>query len=234
MVLNKTGVYVPLYVYPGDTGMAQWQSVIKTKLAHPTVPFVVVINPSSGVGSHKESNYVNGINRLKEAQITVIGYVYTGYGKRDEDVVKKEITKYKKWYNLDGIMFDEMSNQIGYETYYKSLDNFAKSLGMKFTKGNPGTNVPSSYTDVVDNFVMYENSGYPDLSKLKTLHTDYDKKNLSFVSYGVAGLDAQYVIHATHCVGLMYITDNVLPNPYDSIPSYFENLVSILDKTCTQ
>lgn len=209
--------------------MSQWEIVVKAKLAHSSVPFVVAINPSSGVGVHKDSNFVSGTNKLKAAKITVIGYVYTGYGTRDHDVIKSEITKYKEWYNLDGIMFDEMSNQIGYEMYYKSLTSYTKSLGMKFTKGNPGTNVPASYMDVVDNFVMYENHGYPNLSKLKDLHMDYDKKNLSFVSYGVSSLDTQYIIHASNCVGMMYITDNVMPNPYDSIPSYFENLVSALD-----
>ena len=54
-----------------------------------------------------------------------------------------------------------MLNRIVYEMYYKSLTRYTKSLGMKFTKGNLGTNVPTSYMDVVDNFVMHENFGHP-------------------------------------------------------------------------
>jgi len=210
--------------------MNQWDIVIKSKIAHPSVPFVVAINPSSGVGSYKDDNYVCGIKNLKATGIIVVGYVYTDYGSRDLDAVKSEISKYKKWYDVDGIMFDEMSNRVGYEMYYESLTSYAKSLGMKLTKGNPGTTVPSSYTSVVDNFVIYENSGFPSLASIKNLHVDYTRDNLSFVSYGVSKLDTQYVIHASNCVGLMYITDSVLPNPYDSIPSYFENLVSTLDE----
>jgi hypothetical protein len=226
---SKTGIYIPLYVYPANTGWHQWEILIRSKLAHPSVPFVVVINPSNGVGMNKDNNYVNGIKHLQSAGITVIGYVYTGYGTRDIDVVKLEIEKYRDWYDVDGIMFDEMSNKAGNETYYEILARHAKSNGMRLTKGNPGTLMPSSYTSTVDNFVIYENSGYPDLIRIKELHTDYNKKNLSFVSYGITILDTQYVIKAINYVGLMYITDCVLPNPYDSIPSYFENLVSILD-----
>jgi hypothetical protein len=225
----KTGIYVPLYVYPINIGWNQWEIVIKSKLAHPSVPFLVVINPSNGAGGKKDNNYVNGINSLKSADITVIGYIYTGYGTRDIDIIKSEIGKYKDWYDVDGIMFDEMSNKTGHEKYYEILTSYTKSLGMRLTKGNPGTTVPASYTNAVDNFVIYENSGYPDLIRIQELHADYNKRNLSFVSYGITRLDTQYVIHASNYVGLMYITDSILPNPYDSIPSYFENLVSTLD-----
>ena len=227
--MTKTGIYVPLYVYPGGNGMSHWEAVIKSKIAHPSVPFVVVINPSSGVGTKQDNNYVIGINNLKSSGITVIGYVYTNYGARNLDSLKSEIDKYKAWYNVDGIMFDEMSNKIGYELYYECLTSYAKSLGMKLTKGNPGTSVPPSYTSAADNFVIYENSGFPSLQWIKDLHTDYDKRELSFVSYGISRLDTQYILYASNCVGLMYITHNVLPNPYDSIPSYFEDLVSTLD-----
>ena len=93
------------------------------------MPFVVAINPSSGVASHKDSNFVSGTNKLKTAKITVIGYVYTGYGSRDHDVIESEITKYKEWYDLDGIMFEEISNQIGHTLYYKSPTSYTKSVG---------------------------------------------------------------------------------------------------------
>ena len=227
--MSRAGVYVPLYVYPGNSKWHQWEVVIKSKLAHPSVPFVVVVNPSNGVGNQKDDNYVNGICNLKSAGITVIGYIFTSYGSRELDSVKSEIRKYKEWYDVEGIMFDEMSNKTGYELYYETLTSYAKSLGMKLTKGNPGTTVPQSFTSAVDFFVVYENSGYPRLEQIKESHIGYSKKNLSFVSYGISQLDIQYVMHAANYVGMLYITNNVLPNPYDSIPSYFENLVSTLD-----
>jgi hypothetical protein len=216
-------------MYPGGTGWTHWQTVIDAKNAHPSVPFVAAINPSSGVGSSKNTAFVNGITKLKAADITVIGYVYTDYGSRDINAIKSEISKYKDWYNVDGIMFDEMSNKIGYESYYRSLTDYAKSIGMTFTKGNPGTDVPASFVGTVDNLSIREISGYPTMSQLAGWHTNYDKKNWSFVSYGVTNLDQALVTSASQYVGLMYITNDVLSNPYDTVPSYFPTLVATLD-----
>jgi len=226
---STTGAYVPLYMYPGGTGWTHWQTVIDAKNAHPSVPFVASINPSSGVGSSKNTAFVTGITKLKAAGIIVIGYVYTDYGARDINVIKSEISKYKEWYSVDGIMFDEMSNKVGYESYYRSLTDYAKSIGMTFTKGNPGTDVPASFVGTVDNISMRETSGYPTISQLAGWHTNYDKKNWSFVSYGVTNLDQAFVSSASQYVGLMYITNDVLSNPYDTVPSYFPTLVATLD-----
>jgi hypothetical protein len=131
-------------------------------------------------------------------------------------------------YNIDGIFFDEMSNTEGKEHYYESLSNYAKSLGFTFTVGNPGADVPSSYIGTVDNIVIYEDSGLPNISDLEGWHTSYDKTNFSIIAHSVDSLDESFVSDASNYVGYMYITDNRMPNPYDSLPSYFNELASVL------
>ena len=225
-ILPKTGVYVPLYIYPTSP---YWDAVINAKLAHPSVPIVVTINPSSGVGSSKHSDYVNGVNRLKSAGIVVLGYVYTKYGARSVSSIESEITAYKNWYNVDGIMLDEMSARIGHEQYYKNLTAYAKAMGMKFVKGNPGRDVPQSYIGTVDNISIYENADMHGRLNLPGWYSNFDKRNFSFIIYGAPSLNSTLVANATHDVGLMYITNGIPPNPYDTIPPYFEDLVAALD-----
>ena len=221
---GPTGVIVPLYIYPGE----QWDVLIEIKNSNSAVPIVAVINPDNGPGSSKDPNYVVAIQELKAAGIIVLGYTWTDYGDRSSAAVRKEISRYKNWYAVDGIFFDAMSNLKGKLKYYSNLDSFTKARGLTLTVGNPGTDTRPIYIGSVDNIVIYESPDEPALSYLGGWHANHDKANFSFVSYDVSSLDESYVANATQHVGFMYITDDDLPNPYDSLPDYLGNLVSAI------
>ncbi len=217
-----TGIIVPLYTYPGSA----WTTLVQTKNANPAVPVVAIINPNSGPGVSSDTNYVTGIRNLQAANIVVLGYVYTGYGSRSTSAVEADINSYSSWYHVNGIFFDEMSNKDGYQGYYSNLNNYVKSIGMAFTVGNPGADTLPSYIGTVDNIIIYENAGLPPLSYLGGWHTSYDKKNFSFLSYADPSLDTSYVASASSGAGYVYITNDNLPNPWDTLPPYFGSLVS--------
>ena len=221
---DATGVIVPLYIYPGSS----WDELIEIKNNNSAVPIIAVINPDSGPGSIKDPNYVAGIQELKAEGIIVLGYTWTDYGARSSTAVRSEITKYKNWYAVDGIFFDAMSNLRGKLNYYKNLDNFATSRGLTMTVGNAGTDTKPAFVGSVDNIVIYESPGMPSLSYLGGWHSNYDKANFSFISYDVNSLNESFVAGAAQRVGYMYITDDDLPNPYDSLPDYLSDLVSML------
>jgi hypothetical protein len=223
---TNTGIMIPLYTYPGTT----WDTVIATKNAHPSVPIVAIINPNSGPGNSKDTNYVTGIQNLQSAGVVVIGYVATGYGSRSSSTVQADINTYKSWYpQINGIFFDEMSNSGGDETYYQNLSNYAKSVGFIFTVGNPGTETLPSYVGTMDNIIIYETGGLPSLTSLGGWHTEYDKSNFSFLAYGVGTLSTTFVQNAANYVSYMYITNDNLSNPWDSVTPYFSDLAAALD-----
>jgi len=111
------------------------------------------------------------------------------------------------------------------------LSNYAKSIGLNITIGNPGKDVSPSYIGTVDNIVIYENSGLPSIKLLKGWHTKYSKNNFSILPYGVDELNEKFVKSSSHYVGLVYITDQTLPNPWHSLTSYFDQLVSMVEST---
>lgn len=222
---SSTGIIVPLYSYPGS----YWNQVIQAKNAHPSVPIVAIVNPNSGPGSSVDSTYASSIKQLQSAGITVLGYVYTSYGSRSTSAAEADITSYHNWYNVNGIFFDEMSNVSGYESYYSTLTQYVKSHGMTMTVGNPGTDTLSSYVGTVDNLVIYESPGLPTISNLAGWHTSYAKSNFSMIAFGVGLPTQSYVTSTTSDVSYIYATDDNLPNPYDTIPSYFGSLVAELD-----
>src|SRR5258707_13048109 len=169
----RTGVVIPLYIYPGP----DWDRLIQVKNTYSRVPMIAVINPYNGPGTYQDLNYVTGIQNLRSAGITVLGYVYTNYAARSTEDVTADINAYKNWYALDGIFFDEMSNLAGNESYYSNLSNYAKSLGYQLTMGNPATDTLPSYIGTVDSLIISEGTGYPDLSFFGGWHTNYAKAN---------------------------------------------------------
>lgn len=221
----STGVILPLYVSPGSV----WHDVVQEKIKHHKVPMLVIINPLNGSGQVKNDNYADGIDKMQSHDISVLGYVYTDYGTRNSTDVKNEITNYKNWYNVNGIFFDQMSNVPGNEIYYANLTNFAKSLGLTFTVGNAGVDTKPSYIKTVDNIVIYERNTLPPVQSLAGWHENYDKHNFSIIVFGIDDLDKSFVSDASNSVGYMYVTNGVMPNPFNSIPPYFEDLMDALD-----
>lgn len=226
---NSTGVYVPLYVYPSGPGMGEYERLTKAKMAHPGVPVVVAINPSSGPGCAPDGNYERAVKMLRGAGITVLGYVYTSWGRRSIGEVASEIRKYSSWYGADGIMIDEFSTDVSLAGYYQKLQLYARSLGMTFVMGNPGTDIPPKYVGAADSFIIYESAGLPGTDRLGGWHKNHDKKNWSCCSYGVATLDEKAIRGTSKYLGLLYVTDDELPNPYDALSSHFEKMVAVLD-----
>lgn len=221
-----TGVLVPLYEKPGSS----WDTVIQAKNAHPAVPIIAIINPASGPGSSQDPKFVMGIQKLQASGVTVIGYVDTAFTARSSSEVKADIDKYKSLYpSINGIFFDQMFHFAGRENYYSELSQYAKSQGFTFTVGNPGTDTLPSYVGTVDNIVIYEGAGLPSIEFLGGWHANFDKSNFSFISYGVSSLDQTFLNSASNSVGYVYITNDILPNPYDTAPPYFGNLVEVLE-----
>jgi hypothetical protein len=224
----STGTMVPLYTYPSDSS---WTAIVAAKEAHPTVPVIAVFNPNSGPGASVDATYVTATNDLKNAGIVVLGYVPTGYAARDANEVKAEIDDYVAWYPATtGIFFDEQSNEPGFESYYSDLDTYVKSKSLTFTVGNPGTDTAESYVGALDMMLIYETDGLPSVSSLGGWHDAHDKHNFGIIPYKVPSLDASFVAQAKDHVGYIYLTDDDLPNPWDSLPPYFDALLGELEK----
>ncbi len=239
-LLPKTGVYVPLYMYPGTTGAVHWQKAVDVKMAHPSVPMVAAFNPSTGPGDEKNKTFATWVKKLQDAGIIVLGYTYSEYGARAASLLKADIDKYAAWYAPDGVFIDVFANKSGYEDQYRALTAHAKSLGMKLTMGNPGTDVPQSYLGTVDVIDITEGVGYMPISWLqycvkcdadKGWHYKVDKRNFSLVRYAIPTLDTTFVANAAKWVGLMYISDGTdADGRWFHLPPYFEALVAALDK----
>ena len=221
---------MPLYTDPSDSS---WTAIVTAKLAHPRVRVVAIVNPNSGPGAARSAAYTAGIGKLIAGGIQVIGYVATGYASHSAASMESEIDTWRTFYPaIGGIFFDEQSNQAADVAYYKTLSDYAKAHGLAFTVGNPGTDTAESFIGALDTMLIYESKGLPAIAKLGGWHAKYAPENFGVIPYGVAFDPAStpaYVAAARQLVGFVYIQSDDLPNPWDTLPPFFGDLLAALE-----
>ncbi|HXU64404.1 MAG TPA: spherulation-specific family 4 protein [Polyangia bacterium] len=222
----SAGTIVPLYTDPTDIS---WTAIATAALAHPKVQVVAIVNPSDGPGPSKDQDYVAGIASLLAANIKVIGYVATGYGSHSIASMEAQMDTWKSFYpNVQGIFFDEQSNDPTLVSHYQTLSQYAKSKGLNYTVGNPGTGVPTSYIGAVDTMLVYESDGLPSMSSLQAWSA-YAPTNFGIIPYKVSAIDATFIKQAKQYIHYVYLQKDDLPNPWDSLTPYFADLLAALE-----
>ncbi|HVY32077.1 MAG TPA: spherulation-specific family 4 protein [Polyangiaceae bacterium] len=217
------GCIVPLYSYPDAPA---WSALVKAKQAHPNVDVIAIVNPDSGPGANVDAAFTDGIAKLVAADIVPIGYVSTNYTKRDQSAVNGDTDQWHELYPaVQGIFFDEQSSQSGDEYFYSAVAGHARTQALDLSVGNPGTGVPNSFLSTVDVMLVYESAGTPTLNSLQKYASNRERYGI--IPYAAA-LDVSFVKSATQSVRYVYLTDDDLPNPWDSLPSYFDDLLAAL------
>jgi hypothetical protein len=223
---TPAGLIVPLYAYPTDP---TWNALIQAKQSNPDVPIIAIINPDSGPGSSSDPTYVSGIASLQSAGISVVGYVPTGYASVSLGTIEASATDYRDWYHVNGLFFDQMSNSQSEVSYYSGVSQFAASIGLGLTIGNPGTSVPSSFVGAVSILVIYESPGFPSVSTIASSAMGDASSNFAMISYDVSSPTQAYLQSVAQYVSYVYFTNGQAPDPYTGIlPSFLGSLMTML------
>jgi len=172
-------IILPLYLYPGDSTSA-WDSVTSTISSHPSVDWLVIINPNSGPGTKgapTDPNIVSGIAKLNSyPNVQTVGYVDTAHGARPIADVNAEVDVYAGWTSsgsaslkIGGIYFDDVSAETTssmYSYYQGAAEHARSSIPSAHVAFNPGTIAPTQYFSYCDTMVEFEAS-----------YSDYQSQN---------------------------------------------------------
>jgi hypothetical protein len=207
---------IPAYFYPGSL-WTQMNTAGGSKIYH------AIMNPNSGPGTSVNSAYVTAVANARAAGIRVMGYTYTQYGARAASVVKADIDSYKNWYGVTDIFFDEAANDAGHLAYYQDLANYTHANGGQVML-NPGTVPDQGYAAFSDILLVFENSyaNYVGASFASWI-SSYPPAKFAHYVYGTNSSQATQALQLSkqRNAGLVYITDDVLTNPWDTLPSYW-------------
>jgi len=217
-------IAIPADFYPGPL----WSQAIA---AAPTVG-ILVANPSDGPGDAVDPGYVTAIDAARAACVDVLGYVHTGYGERDMAEVVAEVERYYDDYDVSGIFVDEAAYAdicTEQRPYYEALASEIRSCDPgAIVALNPGTDTCEGYLDFSDILLTFESdaqdyafhdpagwtSGYP---RERFWHPVYD--------VSAEEVEATVRLAAQRGAGWLYVTDDILDNPWDTLPPWFDGLV---------
>jgi len=210
---NVNGTVLPVYSY----NFTVWDQVVSFPAG--SKKFFVVINPFNGPGVVVDYYYSEFVSAIKESGKIPLGYVYSSWGVRDLQEVEDDIDLWLKLYpEIEGFFIDEVEGTSETFYYYKEITSYIRSLGNFFIVLNVGTFPDEAYFDVADLVVIFENS----LDKVENLQVSpFRDKSACFV-YQVPYEDwfETFEMVSEFC-SYVFLTDDSLPVPYDSLPSYF-------------
>ena len=210
---EKRRIIVPLYFYNQN----EWNKIEKHKNE------IVIINPNNGNIYYSNNNYKNLINKLNKNGDLPIGYIYTKWGKRNINEVKTNIDKWISFYKIKGFFIDEVSRLKKNFNYYKELTDYIKSKGNYYIILNVGTLPDKEYFKIADNIIVFENN----VDKLTKNICMLNPLKSSIIVYFANEIQMENIITTYKCKGI-YVTNYTLPNPYNALPSYFDEEIKLL------
>lgn len=219
-------IWIPAYFYPFGPGLREWNRLIA---AAKNVPIVAIVNPASGPGDHVDTNFAAILPRAKNAGVTLVGYVSTQYARKPLDRVKREIEDFLRFYpDITGFHFDEQSPHARDVGYYVDLYKYVhQRIPGSLVVTNPGSMCAVEYAaaPASDVICLFEREkGFADFQP-PDWASRFAGSRFCVQSHTVAAEDAmnRSLNRAAQLrIGYVFVTDDVMPNPYDRLPSYWD------------
>ena len=266
--MKKKGIIIPLYIYPdpyiqytrdeaeksGDMehhGAYDWHNLIALREKFPKVPVIAIINPESGPGEEVDPVFKKAFLALKDAGITIIGYVSTKYAGMTSAIslpqyqiinIKRDVDSWYRFYPMiDGIFFDEMARGFDpkVQNYYAELRDYAKSFNSGLVVMNPGLSINHRWYDnnIADIFITWEKDSYPTTTEA-VADADYSQQDTDEgPERGCLVLGVKFKKHdvkwilKTHYDWIFVTPFPLDPNPWDKLdPDTLKKLFRIVSR----
>lgn len=193
---------------------------------------LVVVNPGNGPGTHARSAYREAVHAARAAGARVLGYVPTSYGTRPADLVLADVDRYRNWYGVDGIFFDEAAHSAAQLPYYDALARHVHSSRGGLVVLNPGVVPAPGYFDVADVVVTFEGpySAYAGaLARMPAWVREQPPERVAHLVYDASGDQAIAAVREVRDAGYLYVTSGTLPDPWRAVPPYLHEEGEALD-----
>lgn len=205
---------VPAYFY----STTLWSEAVQH------LPQYMILNPDSGPGTAPDPHFSQQASEARSAGICLLGYVPTNYGRISLPTVERQISEYRDWYGITSVFLDETPWTTSAFSYYSKLAGYIRQTTGSLVAMNPGCVPDESYATLADLLVVFEGSASeftgwtPPAWSPTSVHA-----RLWDIVYSAPGAGAAQVSAAAASRGasVAYVTDGGLPNPYDSLPSWW-------------
>ena len=247
--MTLSGIIVPAYFYPEGDGLELWAE-LDTAALQLQNRLTVVANPANGPGAEVDSSYTAVLARLKNAGGQVLGYVHTCWGAtsesekegdcwRSEEDVERDVERWYANYAIDGIFLDEASTRQEKARYYQRLyDIIQRKQPGAMVVNNFGTVPHADYLKIGGSILcVFENrTDFSTWQHRQSWISAGDANRFLALIYESASRSnwQTLVRHSRNQnVGWIYLTDSGAGNPWDRLPSFWDDLVQFVKETST-
>ena len=219
---------IPMYIYPGT----EWEIVAGVDEGG-----IIIMNPNSGPGDSVNVDYILAVTNARAAGFLVLGYVHTSYGARNSSTVKAEVDLYESFYKIDGIFFDEVSTSANDIPYFADVSDYVYGVnGSYVVVLNPGTVPDEGYMRVADIIMTFEQTYlYYNESYFAPSYADnYPASKFAHLVHSTPPADWRSALEMSfeRNARYVFITDDVMPNPWDTLPPYVTSEASASAQNC--
>jgi len=222
-------VLVPAYFHPSGEGLRDWERLIASAGKG---RIVAIANPASGPGKRVDPAYAKVLPRAREAGITLLGYVSTGYAKRPQADLRAEVDRWLEFYpDVRGIFFDEQASGADGVDFHAALYDYArKEKKLELVVTNPGVPCDEGYVSrpAADVVCLFEHHEGFDAHRRPGWAARYAPGRFLILPYGTPtadGMRRRARASVERGYGWLYVTDAAGKNPWDRLPSYWDAFV---------
>jgi len=229
--LAQSRIAIPSYQVPGSGQWGSWRGLGSSSVG------IMIVNLNNGDDTSYYPSVDQSIRNTRKQGIFVVGYVYTGYGQRDPDVVRRKVDAVFRNYLVDGIFFDEVPTDCAAQSaagsnyrYYQDLADHVRStqVGGRIVILNPGTQPNDDcWMSIANILVTAESSSLQDYVQNyqpEAWFHRYPPNRFWHIVYAVpsAGeMNDVIALSLKRGASWVYVTDRGSSNPYDRPPSYW-------------
>ena len=194
-----------------------------------------VLNRDSGPGTRRDAGYVDAARALANAEVAAVGYVDTAYGKRSPDAVRTDVKRWRRWYGITSIFFDQTPTAKRHLDRYRAyVDDVHDQDGRAIF--NPGTYPDRVYVDLADVTVTYEGAldDYRALARPAWV-SKVPAHRMWHLVYGTPEPEVANVLSLarSYKAGYVYVTDDTLPDPWNVLATYWPDLLAQVEAAMT-
>ena len=141
----------PYYEHP-TARPAEWAAIVA---AAPRL-YGVILNPASGPGEAPDPAFAEVAAQLRAAEVRLLGYTDTDYGRRPYPAVVQDLTRHRDRYGTDGAFLDQVTAEHKDFRHYQRLATAALGAGCGTLVLNHGTTPHPSYARIADALITFE------------------------------------------------------------------------------
>jgi hypothetical protein len=197
---------------------------------------VAILNPNSGPGEQPDPNYDKVITRASAAGLALIGYVDADHGNRPVSKINEDIDRYSRFYpSIQGIFLDGQATSPAEVVHCAEVCEYArKKPNFRLIIANPGTVCAREYFSrtALDAACLFDDP-WRESSLALPPWTDKYADRIAMVVHDVrtaAQMRGLVQKAARKKWGYFLITDRAGVNPWDRLPSYWDDEVAAVQR----